>query len=75
MSHKEECNHYWEPISTDRTKEEWVDGLGDHPEICRKCMTLRVPDDISNRELNHILINESGAEEERRWKAGMERKA
>ena len=36
-----ECDHVWEPISTDRTKSEWVAGLGDHPEICRKCGTLR----------------------------------
>jgi len=37
----ENCNHNWEPVSTDRNKDEWIDGLGDHPEVCRRCGTIR----------------------------------
>lgn len=35
------CDHVWNLISVNPKDAEYVTGLGDHPEICRKCGTLR----------------------------------
>jgi len=57
----ENCNHKWEPISSDMNAEEWVSGLGDNPMICRECGVVRRGDILQEiEELEAKLENLNG---------------